>query len=165
MLSLCLPLHSLIFSYFNPTSLSLLTAHSKKPQGPSCSPAVAALSLTWARPSVLKLLTVTPAVTSSVRPGATWRLHILHGNSEREMLHRLGWTRDIYSCVEKAQSSLCVIHLHVNFHFDVELRLSPSWVGGNIGSTDATKTCHNLNTYIFETNNHKVINNISLDSL
>jgi hypothetical protein len=49
--------------------------------------------------------------------------------------------------------------------FDVELRLSPRWVGGNIGSTDATKTCHNLNDYIFETNNRKVINNTSLDSL
>jgi hypothetical protein len=48
--------------------------------------------------------------------------------------------------------------------FDVELRLSSRWVGGNIGRTDATKTCHNLNAYIFETNNHKVINNTSLDS-
>jgi hypothetical protein len=49
--------------------------------------------------------------------------------------------------------------------FDVELRHSPCWIGGNIGSTDATKTCHNLNAYIFETNNLKVINNTSLDSL
>jgi hypothetical protein len=49
--------------------------------------------------------------------------------------------------------------------FDLELRLSPRWVGGNIGSTDATKTCHNLNANIFETNNLKVINNTSLDSL
>jgi hypothetical protein len=49
--------------------------------------------------------------------------------------------------------------------FDVELRLSPRWAGGNIGSTDATKTCHNLNAYIFEINNRKVINNTSLDSL
>jgi hypothetical protein len=43
--------------------------------------------------------------------------------------------------------------------FDVELRLFPCWVEGNIGSTDATKTCHNLNVYIFEINNRKVINN------
>jgi hypothetical protein len=49
--------------------------------------------------------------------------------------------------------------------FDVELRLSPRWVGGNIGSTDATKTCHDLNVYIFETNNRKAISNTSLDSL
>jgi hypothetical protein len=49
--------------------------------------------------------------------------------------------------------------------FDVELRLSPRWVGGNIGSTDATKTCHTLNAYIFETNNRKVINNTSSDSV
>jgi hypothetical protein len=49
--------------------------------------------------------------------------------------------------------------------FDVELRLSHWWVGGNIGSTDATKAYHTLNAYVFETNNHKVINNISLDSL
>jgi hypothetical protein len=49
--------------------------------------------------------------------------------------------------------------------FDVELRPSPRWVRGNIGSTDATKTCHTLNAYIFETNNRKVINNTSLDSL
>jgi hypothetical protein len=49
--------------------------------------------------------------------------------------------------------------------FDGELRLSPRWVRGNIGSTDATKTCHTLNAYIFETNNRKVINNTSLDSL
>jgi hypothetical protein len=49
--------------------------------------------------------------------------------------------------------------------FDVELRLSPRWVGGNIGSTDATKIYHTLNAYIFETNNRKVINNTSLDSL
>jgi hypothetical protein len=46
----------------------------------------------------------------------------------------------------------------------VELRLSPSWTGGNIGSTDAKKTCHALKAYIFETNNPKVINNTSLDS-
>jgi hypothetical protein len=39
------------------------------------------------------------------------------------------------------------------------------WVGGNIGSTDATKTSHNLNAFIFETNNRKVVNNTSLDSL
>jgi hypothetical protein len=52
-------------------------------------------------------------------------------------------------------------------HFNVELRLSPRWVRGDIGSTHATKTCHDLNAYtsIFETNNHKVINNTSLDSL
>jgi hypothetical protein len=50
-------------------------------------------------------------------------------------------------------------------YFDVELRLSPRWVEGNIGSTDATKTCHILNAYIFETNNRKLINNTSLDSL
>jgi hypothetical protein len=49
--------------------------------------------------------------------------------------------------------------------FDVELRLSPRWVRGNIGSTDATKIRHNLNAYIFETNICKVINNTSLDSL
>jgi hypothetical protein len=49
--------------------------------------------------------------------------------------------------------------------FDVELRLSPRWVGGNIKITDAMKTCHILNAYIFETNNRKVINNTSLDSL
>jgi hypothetical protein len=49
--------------------------------------------------------------------------------------------------------------------FDVEVRLSPRWVGGNIGSTNATKTCHILNAYIFENNNSKVINNTSLDSL
>jgi hypothetical protein len=49
--------------------------------------------------------------------------------------------------------------------FDVELCVSPRWLGGNIGNTDATKTCHNLNAYIFETNNRKVINNASLDSL
>jgi hypothetical protein len=48
--------------------------------------------------------------------------------------------------------------------FDVKLRLSPCWVRGNIGSTDATKTCHNLNSYIFETNNLKKINNTRLDS-
>jgi hypothetical protein len=50
-------------------------------------------------------------------------------------------------------------------YFDVELRLSPRWAGGNIGSTDATKTCHNLNAYIFEINIRKVINNTSLASL
>jgi hypothetical protein len=49
--------------------------------------------------------------------------------------------------------------------FDLELRLSPRWVEGNIGSTDATKTSHILNAYIFETNNREVINNTSLDSL
>jgi hypothetical protein len=49
--------------------------------------------------------------------------------------------------------------------FYIELRLSPRWVRGNIGRTDATKTCHILNAYIFETNNRKVINNISLYSL
>jgi hypothetical protein len=49
--------------------------------------------------------------------------------------------------------------------FDVELCLFPRWVRGNIGSTDATKTYHILNAYIFEINNHKVINNTSLDSL
>jgi hypothetical protein len=43
--------------------------------------------------------------------------------------------------------------------FDVELRLSPRWVGGNIGRTDGQKTCHTLNAYIFEINNRKVINN------
>jgi hypothetical protein len=48
--------------------------------------------------------------------------------------------------------------------FGVELRLSPRWVGGNIGSTDATKTCHILKAYIVESNNRKVINNTSLDS-
>jgi hypothetical protein len=48
---------------------------------------------------------------------------------------------------------------------DIELRLSPRLVGGNIGSTDATKTRHTLNAYIFETNNREVINNTSLDSL
>jgi hypothetical protein len=52
-----------------------------------------------------------------------------------------------------------------NVGFDVELRLSPRWVGGNIGSTDATKTCHNFKAFIFENNNRKVINNTSLDSL
>jgi hypothetical protein len=54
---------------------------------------------------------------------------------------------------------------HKHNHFDVELRLSPGWVGGNIGSTDATKTCYTLNAYIFETNNRKIINSTSLDSL
>jgi hypothetical protein len=49
--------------------------------------------------------------------------------------------------------------------FDAELRLSPRLVGGNIGSTDATKTCHILNAYIFETKNRKVMNNTSADSL
>jgi hypothetical protein len=49
--------------------------------------------------------------------------------------------------------------------FDTELRLSPRWVRGNIGSTDAMKTCHTLNAYIFETINRKVINNTSLYSL
>jgi hypothetical protein len=49
--------------------------------------------------------------------------------------------------------------------FDVELRLSPRWVGGNIGSTDATKIYHTLNAYIVEINNRKVINNAPLDSL
>jgi hypothetical protein len=49
--------------------------------------------------------------------------------------------------------------------FVIELRLSSRWVRGNIGSTDATKTCHTLNVYIFETNNHKVSYNTSLDSL
>jgi hypothetical protein len=49
--------------------------------------------------------------------------------------------------------------------FDVELRLSPRWVRGNIGRTDATKTWHNFKVYIFEINNRKVINNTSLDSL
>jgi hypothetical protein len=48
---------------------------------------------------------------------------------------------------------------------DIELRLYTRWVGGNIGSTDAKKTCHNLNAYIFETINNKVINNTPLDSL
>jgi hypothetical protein len=51
------------------------------------------------------------------------------------------------------------------YYFDTELRLSLCWVGGNIGRTNATKTCHNLNAYIFETNNRNVINNTSLDSL
>jgi hypothetical protein len=50
------------------------------------------------------------------------------------------------------------------YAFDVELRLSPRWVGDIIGSTDATKTYHTLNAYIFETNNREVINNTSLDS-
>jgi hypothetical protein len=49
--------------------------------------------------------------------------------------------------------------------FDVELRLSPRWVGGNIRSSDPTKAGHILNAYIVETNNRKVINNTSLDSL
>jgi hypothetical protein len=49
--------------------------------------------------------------------------------------------------------------------FNVKLRISPRWVRGNIGSTDARETCHILNAYIFETNNHKVIINTSLDSL
>jgi hypothetical protein len=49
--------------------------------------------------------------------------------------------------------------------FDAELCLSPRWVGCNIGSTDATKTCHTLNAYIFETNNRKAMNDTSLDSL
>jgi hypothetical protein len=49
--------------------------------------------------------------------------------------------------------------------FYLELRLSKRWVGGNIWSTDATKTCHILKAYIFETNNRKVMNNTSLDSL
>jgi hypothetical protein len=48
---------------------------------------------------------------------------------------------------------------------DVELRLFPRWLRGNIGSTDATKTCYILNAFIFETNNCKVINNTSLDRL
>jgi hypothetical protein len=38
----------------------------------------------------------------------------------------------------------------VSFLFDVELRLSPRWVGANIGSTGATKICHNLKAYIFD---------------
>jgi hypothetical protein len=58
-----------------------------------------------------------------------------------------------------------VLVLAEGVKFDVELRLSPRWVGGNIGSTDVTKTCHNLKAYIFETNNCNVINNTSLDSL
>jgi hypothetical protein len=49
--------------------------------------------------------------------------------------------------------------------FDVELRLSPHWVVGNIRSTDVAKTCHTLNAYIFETNNREVIHITSLDSL
>jgi hypothetical protein len=49
--------------------------------------------------------------------------------------------------------------------FDVELRLSSPWLGGNIGSTEAKKTCHNLKAYIFENNNRKVINSTLLDSL
>jgi UDP-galactopyranose mutase len=55
-------------------------------------------------------------------------------------------------------------HLPANL-FDVQLRLSRRWVGGNIGSTDATITYHNLNAHIFETNNRTVINNKSLYSL
>jgi hypothetical protein len=53
------------------------------------------------------------------------------------------------------------------FSFEVELRLSPRWLGGNIGSTDATKIYDILNAYNFKTNNRKVINNTrtSLDSL
>jgi hypothetical protein len=53
---------------------------------------------------------------------------------------------------EDVESSITVI---VSVSFDVELRLSPCWIGGNIGSTDATKTCHNLNAHIFVTNNSK----------
>jgi hypothetical protein len=68
--------------------------------------------------------------------------------------------RDIYVC-----SSCFALYKLVYYFFDVELRLSPRWVGGNIGSTDATKTCHTLNAYIFETNNRKLINNTSLDNL
>jgi hypothetical protein len=49
-------------------------------------------------------------------------------------------------------------------YFD-ELHISPCWVVGNIGSTDATKTCHTLNAYILKTNNRKIINNTLLDSL
>jgi hypothetical protein len=49
--------------------------------------------------------------------------------------------------------------------FEVELRLSLRWVGDNIGSTEATKTYHTLKAYIFEINNHKLINVTSLDSL
>jgi hypothetical protein len=60
---------------------------------------------------------------------------------------------------------LIVLELSHNSFFEVELRLSPRWVGGNIGSGDAKKTCHNLNAYIFETKNRKEINNTSLDSL
>jgi hypothetical protein len=60
----------------------------------------------------------------------------------------------------------CIKPTHNFFvDIDVELRLSPRWVGGNIGSTDATKTCHSFNAYIFETNNHRGINNTYLDSL
>jgi hypothetical protein len=55
-----------------------------------------------------------------------------------------------------------ITELHKAFLFYVELRLYPCWVGGNIGSTDATKTFRILNAYIFETNNRKVINNTSL---
>jgi hypothetical protein len=54
---------------------------------------------------------------------------------------------------------------HISINCDVELRHSPSWVGGNIGITDATKTCHILNAYIFKTNNRKVIDDTSLDSV
>jgi hypothetical protein len=59
---------------------------------------------------------------------------------------------------------ICTNNFFLRVSFDVELRLSPLWVGSDIGSTDATKTCHILNAYIFEINNHKVINNTSLDS-
>jgi hypothetical protein len=50
------------------------------------------------------------------------------------------------------QSGFCQSKF-TDYFFDVELRLSPRWVGGNIGSTDATKTGHILNAYIFESNN------------
>jgi hypothetical protein len=59
-------------------------------------------------------------------------------------------------------------HHHAHEHqssYDTELRLSRCWEGGYIGSTDAVNTCHTLNAYIFKTNNRKVINNTSLDSL
>jgi hypothetical protein len=55
--------------------------------------------------------------------------------------------------------------VHSRHHFDVELRLSPRWVGGNIGNTDATKRYYILNVYIFKIKNRKIINNTSLDSL
>jgi hypothetical protein len=67
---------------------------------------------------------------------------------------------DFYVVIWKFIDS--ILNIMSGVHKPVEQHLSPLWIGGNIESTDE---CHNLNAYIFETNNRKVINNTSLDSL
>jgi hypothetical protein len=76
----------------------------------------------------------------------------------------LSMTVTHYVWIEERVVGTQIGNLQLRVCFDVELCLSPRWVEGNIGSTDAMKTCHNLNAYNFETNNHKVINYTSLDS-